>query len=166
MIKAIPTIYGNQQFRSRLEAKWAVFFDLVGAKWVYEPDGFKTKLGNYLPDFYLPEHDCFVEVKPYFKEGDKECEKWINKGLEVHKITEKPFLFLFGNPNLYPTLMITERYPNPELTHNVIPLFGRLQKRYGNFWITAGSIGYFADDDFIAEEFEDEIILANSYNFR
>jgi hypothetical protein len=28
-IPAIPTVYRGQQFRSRLEARWAAFFDLL-----------------------------------------------------------------------------------------------------------------------------------------
>jgi hypothetical protein len=32
--KAIPTRYRNTNFRSRLEAKWAAFFDIVGWRWV------------------------------------------------------------------------------------------------------------------------------------
>ena len=33
MIKAIPTEYKGYRFRSRLEARWAVFFDACGADW-------------------------------------------------------------------------------------------------------------------------------------
>jgi hypothetical protein len=33
----IPTTYRNTTFRSRLEARWAAFFDLVDWSWVYEP---------------------------------------------------------------------------------------------------------------------------------
>jgi len=36
---AIPTDYGGLRFRSRLEAKWAVFFDLCGWSWDYVPVG-------------------------------------------------------------------------------------------------------------------------------
>ena len=83
MVKAIETEYAGCKFRSRLEARWAVFFDEAGIKWVYEPEGFVLKDGTkYLPDFYLPnikhfdchremtddypekyERSCFVEVK-------------------------------------------------------------------------------------------------------
>ena len=51
-IKAIETQYKGYRFRSRLEARWAVFFDAFGLEWEYEPEGFD--LGNgiyYLPDF-------------------------------------------------------------------------------------------------------------------
>ena len=63
-IKAIQTRYKGYHFRSRLEARWAVFFDCIGVKWLYEPQGFTLKSGeNYLPDFYLPEIDTWLEVK-------------------------------------------------------------------------------------------------------
>lgn len=51
VIKAIETAYGGCRFRSRLEARWAVFFDAQGWAWEYEPQGFTLPSGNYLPDF-------------------------------------------------------------------------------------------------------------------
>lgn len=64
-IKAIETYYKGYRFRSRLEARWAVFFDTAKIKWEYEPEGFNAKDGTkYLPDFYLPEYDAYVEVNP------------------------------------------------------------------------------------------------------
>lgn len=54
-IKSIDTYYNGNYFRSRLEARWAYFFDLCGVKYLYEPEGFKNNNGEmYLPDFYLP----------------------------------------------------------------------------------------------------------------
>jgi hypothetical protein len=50
-IKAIETRYKGYRFRSRLEARWAVFFDALELRWDYEPEGFETNAGNYLPDF-------------------------------------------------------------------------------------------------------------------
>lgn len=63
-IKPIETRYKGYRFRSRLEARWAVFFDALGVKWQYEPEGFKTAHGPYLPDFWLPALDALVEIKP------------------------------------------------------------------------------------------------------
>ena len=64
MIKPIETIYNGYRFRSRLEARWAVFFDSIGIRYEYEPEGFVGCYGEYyLPDFYLPDHDVYVEVK-------------------------------------------------------------------------------------------------------
>lgn len=64
MIKAIETEYNGYRFRSRLEARWAVFFDAMGIKYEYEKEGYDLgELGYYLPDFWLPELDMWVEVK-------------------------------------------------------------------------------------------------------
>lgn len=60
-IKAIPTVYGARQFRSRLEAKWASFFDQAGWQFEYEP----FDLGEWSPDFLLRgKTQVLVEVKP------------------------------------------------------------------------------------------------------
>lgn len=72
MIQAIETNYAGYRFRSRLEARWAVFFDSLGIPWEYEPQGFM--LGRdfpdegitpkpYLPDFWLSRSKTWVEVK-------------------------------------------------------------------------------------------------------
>jgi len=62
--RAIETKYKGYRFRSRLEARWAVFFDTLGVKWEYEKEGFDLgKVGKYLPDFWLPEFNCWIEVK-------------------------------------------------------------------------------------------------------
>jgi len=63
-IGAIETLYAGCRFRSRLEARWAVFFDTLGIDWQYEPQGFVGCHGKaYLPDFYLPADKLYVEVK-------------------------------------------------------------------------------------------------------
>lgn len=65
-IKAIETVYpwpDGPRYRSRLEARWAVFFDALGIKYEYEKEGYQTSSGGYLPDFWLPDHACWVEIK-------------------------------------------------------------------------------------------------------
>jgi hypothetical protein len=62
-IKPIETYYNGYRFRSRLEARWAVFFDAAGIKYQYEEQGFEKDGQKYLPDFYLPELDVYAEVK-------------------------------------------------------------------------------------------------------
>ena len=60
-MQAIETLYNNQLFRSRLEAKWAAMFDLLGWDWYYEP----FDLQGYIPDFVLGfSPPLLVEVKP------------------------------------------------------------------------------------------------------
>jgi hypothetical protein len=63
-IKAIETLYDGHRFRSRLEARWAVFMDCLKVQYDYEPEGYESGSTRYLPDFYLPDHDCFIEIKP------------------------------------------------------------------------------------------------------
>ena len=65
MIKAIETSYEGYKFRSRLEARWAVFFDALGLPWEYEKEGIDLgELGCYLPDFWFPTLRVWAEVKP------------------------------------------------------------------------------------------------------
>ena len=63
IMKVIETKYNGYKFRSRLEAKWALFFDEVGIKYQYEPEAFSINGINYLPDFYFPVEDYYVEIK-------------------------------------------------------------------------------------------------------
>ncbi len=84
-IKAHPTTYGSTLFRSRLEARWAAYFDLAGWSWEYEP----VDLNGWSPDFRVEflcgsrmcnddtlnrvgkdSHSLMVEVKPYFDVDD------------------------------------------------------------------------------------------------
>lgn len=62
-IRPIETVYNGYRFRSRLEARWAVFFDAAGIEYQYEPEGFNIDGVYYLPDFYLPNDDVWVEIK-------------------------------------------------------------------------------------------------------
>lgn len=63
-IKPIETVYNGYRFRSRLEARWAVFFDALGIKYYYEYNGFDLgDAGRYLPDFWLPEFSTWIEIK-------------------------------------------------------------------------------------------------------
>ena len=64
-LNAIDTEYKGYRFRSRLEARWAVFFDALHIKYEYEPEGFRVgEAKAYLPDFFLPELSTYVEIKP------------------------------------------------------------------------------------------------------
>lgn len=63
MMKPIETRYKGYRFRSRLEARWAVFFDALGVRWEYEKEGYDLDGVLYLPDFWLPELKCFIEIK-------------------------------------------------------------------------------------------------------
>jgi hypothetical protein len=65
VLRPIETIYKGFRFRSRLEARWAVFFDQCGQPFEYEYEGYHLPSGSYLPDFYFPQFTAFLEVKPH-----------------------------------------------------------------------------------------------------
>lgn len=65
--------YSGRIFASGLEARWAILLDLLGLNWDYEPCHYQlTRNLWYLPDFYLPELQVWLEVKgkPFFAKSD------------------------------------------------------------------------------------------------
>lgn len=76
-VRALETRYQGYRFRSRLEARWAVWFDAMGLEWQYEEEGFDLGGVRYLPDFHLtgPDIDLYVEVKPPCEISQAESDK-------------------------------------------------------------------------------------------
>ncbi|MDP9312779.1 MAG: hypothetical protein M3R24_18145 [Chloroflexota bacterium] len=72
--KAIETLYNGYRFRSRLEARWAVFFDALDIRYEYEKEGYDLNGLWYLPDFWLPKQQAWVEIKP-MEPSDEEMQK-------------------------------------------------------------------------------------------
>lgn len=80
---SIETEYAGFRFRSRLEARWAVFFDAADIEYQYEPEGFRlpwrfqegwherSKPFHYLPDFWLPDLGMYAEVKGRWSEHER-----------------------------------------------------------------------------------------------
>lgn len=63
-IEAIPTPFGGINFRSRTEARWAVFFQALGLSFEYESRTVRLSDGrSYLPDFFLADLNAYLEVK-------------------------------------------------------------------------------------------------------
>jgi hypothetical protein len=95
MIQAIETRYKGYRFRSRLEARWAIFFDALGIKWMYELEGLRAGRKFYLPDFYLPDIKRYIEIKP--------------AGYDTHAAIPRaflmdehsPFIVIAGEPGEY-----------------------------------------------------------------
>lgn len=86
-MKAIETVYNNYRFRSRLEARWAVFFDTLGIEYRYEPEGYDLDGLWYLPDFWLPQQQCWVEIKgqePTIEEENKCVRLQMHSNTLVH----------------------------------------------------------------------------------
>lgn len=62
-MQPIQTVYKGYRFRSRLEARWAVFLDALSTKWSYEKEGFDLSGTWYLPDFWVDDWDTWIEIK-------------------------------------------------------------------------------------------------------
>lgn len=80
-IKAIETYYDGYRFRSRLEARWAVFFNQINLEYEYELDGFEMDGVCYLPDFYIPSLDRWIEIKgqPLAISEIEKCEEFCRR---------------------------------------------------------------------------------------
>lgn len=95
-IKPIETKYNGFKFRSRLEARWAIFLDMIGLRYEYEIEGFEMNGIRYLPDFYIPSLDRWFEIKakPLSDYEMKKSEEFcFNKDIENIK-----FSVLVGSP--------------------------------------------------------------------
>ena len=108
-LKPIETVYQNYKFRSRLEARWAVFFNALDISWTYEPQGFHLPSGPYLPDFHLTDDDwdCFVEIKPETilktslkREPSPDADKTARLCHELSLATNRPVLLISGPPGI------------------------------------------------------------------
>jgi hypothetical protein len=92
-IRPIETEYAGYRFRSRLEARWALWMDTLHIPYVYEPEGYEADGVRYLPDFWLPKQGIWAEVKP-----EKPNEKEIKKACMLADGTDKSLFFLIETP--------------------------------------------------------------------
>ena len=139
-IKAIETVYKGYRFRSRLEARWAVFFDALGIHYRYELEGLNTQYGKYLPDFWLPHSleefakqgwGFWVEIKSILPNEPEKLNRFIAAAYE----TQTNALLFVGDPwpNEYQVFKLS-------VTHRDVPcVFRGLQFRQDGFHIHLSS---------------------------
>ena len=96
-MKPIETIYNGYRFRSRLEARWAVFFDVLGVTYQYEPEGFDLNGTWYLPDFYLNDFKIYVEIKPAIDNYDA-YQEWELLCAKFRDYADRAILLCVGDP--------------------------------------------------------------------
>jgi hypothetical protein len=146
MLKAIETTYKGYRFRSRLEARWAVFFDALGVPWEYEKEGYDLgEAGWYLPDFWLPRQHYWFEVK-----GQDPSKPEVAKAIALAR-QSRNHVFIAGNVGLYPIPMHTyEDAPvaNTDVLNGTIRWFWPREDEQddehfvGLQWIENESIGF------------------------
>lgn len=136
-IKAIETFYKGYHFRSRLEARWAVFFDTLGVSWEYEAEGYQNEDGStkYLPDFKLG-NGLFVEVKGDPKALIKEHDRYVQM-LDFGGILPN-FSDSFYNDDSVNGLILLGDIPEPSTAkvcfHPIIQHHKGLVKSWGMFF--------------------------------
>lgn len=165
MLKAIETRYKGYRFRSRLEARWAVFFDTLGITWEYEKEGYDLgDAGWYLPDFWLPQVRMWAEVKPNtLTEHERlKCEVLVRN-------SKRPCLLLIGLPENKPYwaiewtgdlgqwLEITDDFAEFEYC---LTMYHNYPADEGRFYCSPGS-----DEDGRFEDTERAAIAARSARF-
>ncbi|AYZ84365.1 hypothetical protein EGY27_16440 [Pseudomonas aeruginosa] len=89
------TIYQHQGYklRSYTELMWARLMDAVDIFYLYEPHLIQVDGCKYLPDFYLPAADMYLEVK-----GARPTEIEVAKADQTRKYTGRPVVFLVSRP--------------------------------------------------------------------
>lgn len=99
-LPGIPTRYNGRVYRSRLEARYAAFFERLAWPYEYEP----TDLHGYIPDFIITGIEpMLIEVKPFVPPFENEdvvttCSRiadggWLGDALVVgaaHRIDNEP----------------------------------------------------------------------------
>lgn len=95
LANSLPVFYGSQRYQSKLEAKWAIFFDTLKLSFSYEPKGFRLSSGQlYIPDFWIPAWDRYIEIKPF---RERHANAWMKcirlqqeSGIRVFLISGEP----------------------------------------------------------------------------
>lgn len=134
--KAIETKWHGCRFRSKLEAQWAIVFEVMGLEWEYEPMGFR--LGNglwYMPDFVIAglvgvgDGWCFVEVKGNMTDLDRRKVDEFSRYYPIYVVGEVPYQDPFGTQH--------RRFAKDTAFHSLSRLFVERSKGV----VESGAIG-------------------------
>jgi len=131
-MEVIETLFDGYRFRSRTEARWAVFFKTVGFRYFYEREGFKLRSQWYLPDFWLPEIKFWLEVK-----GDEPTDEEQALCEELASQTRQDVLLAVGPPEPTEQLIwFQARMPDEEfLVASGRWHFADDRRNDGEFWL-------------------------------
>jgi hypothetical protein len=131
-IRALTTQYAGRLFRSRAEARWAVFFDEMGLQWDHEPEGYDLGAGDwYLPDFWVHGINFWFEVK-----GQEPSDAEVRRCRALVMGTGKPALIAIGPPRLAEQLVAI--FPDPdenEMWARARFVFAEDRRTAGEYWL-------------------------------
>lgn len=155
--RVVPTTALGYRFRSTTEARWAILLRSLRIDFEYEPETYDLgTLGWYLPDFWLTQLGCHLEVKSSRPLLDVEYDK----ARALFLLTQQPVLIAqgFGRPpwgELH-SHMSPERWPGQIYDvwtsasplpsagaggnnhHLAVCTCGRIELSYGGYGTTCG----------------------------
>lgn len=164
-LNPIPTRWRGFQFRSRLEARWAVCLDALIIKFWYEPEGFKLSGGDlYLPDFYLPDLNYYAEVKPFQLTTPEvlKCE-------DLAHDSRRPVVLLEGPPDfrLYHAICPYATGTDSIMTECLLDIDYHDRKYYreGRLFMLTESEGNFRDESDFTAQYRDAVYSSRGHRF-
>lgn len=96
-------VYNGTKYRSKTEARWAIYFDRLGIRAVHEARTFDlSDHVLYTPDFYLVDLDVWVEVKPEAS-NIRNAERWKVDQL-ASTLSHGRVWLTYGQPNRFDQL--------------------------------------------------------------
>lgn len=127
-MKALETMWKGYRFRSRTEARWAVFFDRLGINFDYEPEGVLLPSGPYLPDFRLksfpiasfPDGRAFEEPVWLEVKGGEPTDNERMRCAELAHVSDCPVLLVEGAPDFCPQVLLFDRGAGDPVVNTVI----------------------------------------------
>lgn len=123
-MKSIETKWKGWRFRSRTEARWAVFLEAVGISFEYEPEGVILSSGPYLPDFRFELYSdfrksggepievvaqCWLEIK-----GQTPTEDELKRCSDLAIESRAAVLLAVGAPDARPQIYEFSGHPHGE----------------------------------------------------
>lgn len=168
-ILPIETLYKGICFRSRLEARWAIFFDEMNIEWEYEPGAFQVPFSGYtlkyFPDFVLKNLKCSMDMQePLYievKGRERYSDIYENDRRKFEAFAKDHSLLVLGAI----PFRVTDLFQEPDLISNFhlvngqnIPCF--FKKYNGEPWLVDG---YRAMAD--CRQTDDALYIANKACF-
>lgn len=163
-MRVIETEYRGCRFRSRAEARWAVFLDTLLIPWTYELEGFDLDGTCYLPDFWVQGWDAWLEVKgpkPSPAAADK-CRRLAEaSGKRVLLVSGEPWLD--GEQPLYDVMLFT--HPEDARHRSSGWTFGEGRRNAREIWLVSDEYGAFTLNG-VPHERDDAYPLAGDFAYQ
>lgn len=96
-MKALQATYNGQKYRSRTEAKWALFYRTVGIEYDYELEALDLDGLTYVPDFFLHPFRAWNEIKGEII-NDQAGLLMLEKCTRLARQSNRPVILNFRDP--------------------------------------------------------------------